>query len=340
MSALMMRIAGLEGYQALVSELGGDAISLIEEAELQLDSFDQPDFLIPAWKACKLLELSAEHLTTPNFGLLLAKRQNLSMLGPLGLMLQHSETLEHALQDLNKFLYVHSQAGNINLSSNGNLVNITYSPLVSYHNSAKQLIDLSLAVGFSILSSLSNRRFPLVSAYFTYKTPDDAAIYRDFFACPVIFSAAENGVTILRSVLENSLTQQKQDVRGFFNDYLKNKESALRPGIDESLRILIRQLLPLGKCRLDIVSSALAIDKRTLQRRLKEIDTSFKALVDIERRQIAMQYIKESDLSMAQISDLLGYTDPSIFSRNFKNWFGLAPAEYVKAHRLRWKYRS
>ena len=339
MSALMMRIAGLEGYQELVADLGGESEAFILEAELDSEWFNKPDHLVPAWKACKLLELTAQMLDCPTFGLQLASKQSLSMLGPLGIMLQHSETLELALQDLKKFLYVHSQAGNIDFTSNGNLLHITYTPLVAYQDSATQLIDLSLAVGFSILSSLSNRTLPLISAYLTHKAPQDQRSYSHYFGCPVIFNAGENGVTVLRSALENSLSDNKNDLRGFLSNYLQNQETSSRPGIDESLRILIRQLLPLGRCRLEVVSSALSIDKRTLQRRLKEIDTSFQTLVDAERKKIAMQYMKESDLGMAQISDLLGYSDPSIFSRNFKTWFGLSPAEYLKQHRLRWTYR-
>lgn len=336
MSALMMRMAGLDGYRALVTELKGEPQVYIQEAELELDWFDTPDHLIPAWKACKLLELSADKLNCPTFGLQLAQKQNLAMLGALGIMLQHSETLENALQDLKRFLYVHSQAGNIKLSFSGQLANIHYEPLVSYQGSARQLIDLSLAVGYSILTSLSDRPFPIVSAYFSHKVGNEKNDYKKYFNCPLIFASAENGVTVSKRALENSLTQNRNDIRGFLSSYLKDQESAIRPGIEESLRIIIRQLLPLGKCRLDIVSDALAIDKRTLQRRLKKIDSSFQLLVDNERKNIALKYMKESELSMAQISDLLGYAEPSIFSRNFKTWFGLSPSRYLIEHHLRW----
>ncbi len=339
MSTLMMRIAGLNGYREFVRELGHDPEPLVQSAELHINWFDEPDHLIPAWNGCKLLEISAERLDCPTFGLQLAQRQGLSMLGPLGLMLQHSDTLESALEDLQKFLHVHSQAGNLQSTTSGNLLHITYAPLVSYQGSAKQLIDLTLAVGFSIISSLSNKSVSLISAYFTYTAPIEAPSYRKFFNCPVLFGAAENGVTVSKNVLAGSLASNQQSIRGFLNTYLQDKEAALRPTIDENLRILVRQLLPLGKCRLDIVSSALGVDKRTLQRRLKEVNTTFQTLIDQERQKIAVKYLKESDLGIAQISDLLGYADPSIFSRNFKRWYGSSPAEYVKLHRLRWKYR-
>ena len=142
-------------------------------------------------------------------------------------MLQNSGTLEQALQDLKKFLHVHSQAGNIDFASSGNLLHITYTPLVSYQDSTRQLTDLTLAVGLSIVAGLSQHSFPLVSAYFTYKKPKNQTAYSNYFNCPIIFSAAENGVTVLRNVLENSLIQNKENVRGFLNDYLQNQEDPI-----------------------------------------------------------------------------------------------------------------
>lgn len=339
MSALMMRIAGLDGYRELVKESGKDPDDLIHFAELESSWFDSADHLIPAWKACKLLEHSAKALDCPSFGLQLAQKQNLAILGPLGIMLQHSETLEHALQDLKRFLHVHSQAGNIDVSFSGNLVNISYRPLVSYQGHAKQLIDLSLALGFTILSGLSNRKFPLVSAYFSYAQPSNQKPYEDLFDCPLIYGATDNGVTISRSILEGSLKQNSDSVRGFLSEYLQTRRSALRPNIEESIRILVRQLLPLGKCKLEIISSALSIDKRTLQRRLKDIDRSFQSIVEEERKQIALKYMQETDMPLAQIADLLGYAEPSVFTRSFKSWYGLSPVAYIKQYKLRWKYQ-
>jgi AraC-like DNA-binding protein len=340
MPALMMRIAGLDGYRELVCELGAEPEKLIRDAELEEKWFDLPDHLIPAWKACKLLEISAEALSCPDFGLRLAQKQNLAILGALGIMLQHSETLEQALQDLKRFLHVHSQAGNVELSFNGNLLSITYTPLVSYQDSAKQLIDLSLAVGFSLLSGLSNNRLPVISAYFSYQAPKDKKQYEQYFNCPVIFSSSENGVTISRHVLENSLSQNKSDIRDFFSNYLIGQESASYSSIEESARTLISQLLPLGKCKLEIVSSALSLDKRTFQRRLKENSTSFQELIESERQNIAIKYMKNSDIDLAQISDLLGYSEPSVFSRSFKKWFGLSPAKYIQEKKLRYHHRT
>ncbi|MBT6614970.1 MAG: AraC family transcriptional regulator, partial [Deltaproteobacteria bacterium] len=43
---------------------------------------------------------------------------------------------------------------------------------------------------------------------------------------------------------------------------------------------------------------------------------------------ITRQHIKQARLSFGQLSYLLGYSEPSAFSRAFKRWFGVAPSKW------------
>ena len=40
-----------------------------------------------------------------------------------------------------------------------------------------------------------------------------------------------------------------------------------------------------------------------------------------------MKYVRESDLSLAEVSFLLGYANPPAFTLAFKRWTGKAPSE-------------
>jgi AraC-like DNA-binding protein len=65
--------------------------------------------------------------------------------------------------------------------------------------------------------------------------------------------------------------------------------------------------------------------ERTLQRRLKELNTSFSRLLEDTRRELALAYLSERRMSLLEISYVLGFADPSSFSRAFKRWTGTAP---------------
>ena len=71
----------------------------------------------------------------------------------------------------------------------------------------------------------------------------------------------------------------------------------------------------------------------TVKRRLKDEGTSFNALREDVRRELATRYL-DADMSIAEISFLLGFSEPSAFFRAFKRWTGLTPLEARRRHAL------
>jgi AraC-like DNA-binding protein len=75
-------------------------------------------------------------------------------------------------------------------------------------------------------------------------------------------------------------------------------------------------------------STALALSRRTLQRRLDDEGVSFSDLVSDVRRGLAELYLRESSLPIAEIAARLGYADPRAFQRAFREWHGTTPSEW------------
>jgi AraC-like DNA-binding protein len=69
---------------------------------------------------------------------------------------------------------------------------------------------------------------------------------------------------------------------------------------------------------------------RTLQRKLEEENTSYSALSKSVRKEMAHNYIQDSQLSINEISYLLGFAEQANFTRAFKRWYGESPSEYRK----------
>jgi AraC-like DNA-binding protein len=68
-----------------------------------------------------------------------------------------------------------------------------------------------------------------------------------------------------------------------------------------------------------------------MQRRLDEHGVAFVDLLDEVRAQLAKNKLQGSDLSLAEIGFLLGFSDQSSFTRAFKRWTGQTPKEYRQA---------
>lgn len=100
----------------------------------------------------------------------------------------------------------------------------------------------------------------------------------------------------------------------------------------EGIQIMVKaraklvERLPSGEFSEQGIAKALNVSVRSLQRKLKEEGTTFKTLVDETRRDLALQYIKDSTASINEMAYLLGYSEHANFSRAFKRWTGVTPS--------------
>jgi len=92
------------------------------------------------------------------------------------------------------------------------------------------------------------------------------------------------------------------------------------------------EALPGGSVLVDDMARRLNMSKRSLQRRLNEEETSFQKLLDEARFEISIRYLKETELSVPEISFLLGFREASSFFRAFQGWTGTTPGEYRTAN--------
>jgi AraC-like DNA-binding protein len=67
--------------------------------------------------------------------------------------------------------------------------------------------------------------------------------------------------------------------------------------------------------------------ERTLSRRLQNEGTSFQDLLNDTRRKLALQYLRQPSLTLAEVAYLLGFSDQSTFFRACKRWFDVPPGQ-------------
>jgi AraC-like DNA-binding protein len=110
-------------------------------------------------------------------------------------------------------------------------------------------------------------------------------------------------------------------------DYL-NGITPRNAGLVESVRTIVRQLLPTGAATLELVAGQFNLHPKTLQRKLAEEDTTFAALVDQIRKDAADRYLRNTAIGLTHLARELGYAEQSVLTRSCKRWFGTGPAAY------------
>ena len=93
----------------------------------------------------------------------------------------------------------------------------------------------------------------------------------------------------------------------------------------QKVKNAIIELLPDGRLSDNKVAEALFMSPRNLQRKLEAEGTTFKTLLTEIRRDLALKYIQDTELTLTEISFMLGFSEMSAFSRAFKQWTGKSP---------------
>ncbi|MCA9643741.1 MAG: AraC family transcriptional regulator [Myxococcales bacterium] len=156
----------------------------------------------------------------------------------------------------------------------------------------------------------------------------EAKVYEDFFAAPVKFGAQYTQLVLPSEALGFSLKTTDPALLEILSRHAADLQGALPTGslLAEQVRSALQRGLRNSQSSIEDVASELGLTARSLQRRLKEEGHGFKELRDEVRSGLAKRYL-DSGLSAAEISFLLGFSEPSAFFRAFKRWTGVSPLE-------------
>ena len=112
-------------------------------------------------------------------------------------------------------------------------------------------------------------------------------------------------------------------------DFLEQMEQRVgTKTMSEKIKHALAESLPSGSTNVEDMAKPLNLSKRSLQRRLEEEGTSFQELLNETGSDMSQRYLRESALSVPEISYLLGFRDTSSFFRAFQGWTGLTPGDF------------
>ena len=101
----------------------------------------------------------------------------------------------------------------------------------------------------------------------------------------------------------------------------------------ELVRRTIQDKLTVQRPSVEVISNALHISPRTLQRRLQESGSSYQRVLDEARHLMARYYLGNSALELNEAAYLLGFEDPNSFGRAFRGWEGVPLSDWREPHR-------
>lgn len=167
--------------------------------------------------------------------------------------------------------------------------------------------------------------------WFTHDEPAHAARYAEVFRCPVRFSQPRNAILFARHYLDEEQIYANpvllDNLRETGDRMLKEQSN---PSLVDRVRALLRNQRDLHRVSSDGIAKQLKLNPRSFRRQLSEAGTTWSVLLDDARCQIACDELRRG-ATIQELTERLGFSEPSAFNRAFKRWTGKTPAKYWRA---------
>jgi AraC-like DNA-binding protein len=303
---------------------------LLNRAGVSESDIDNRQRRISALAQGKLLEYAAEALGDHEFGLHLAQKANPREAGLLFYVSSAAEDVGEALTLAARYCRIANEAVRPKLirTSEGLTVRIEFVGVPRHF--AWQNTEFVIASIIKSLREMAGRDFRPAQVAFTLAREPDAGEFERFFGCPVEFSGLADQFSLSNDTLAIPLITRDQHLletlQPLCDEAAKERNTAygtLRSSVENE----VQKLLPHGKANRHSVAKALGLTERTLAQKLGEENTTYEKVVDRLRHSLALQYIREPGVSVAQIAWLLGYEGPTSFNHAFARWTGQSASE-------------
>jgi AraC-like DNA-binding protein len=324
-STPLIRSSLLSEFPQLIRDLGGSPDEVLEMAGLSLEQIEQPALLIPFDKQIQLLQISAQRYRTEDLGLQLARRQDMAVFGALSLLAMQCKTVQQGLQLFGRYLHYSVQAVDLKMEVKNDLAYFIIDTPYETAAQSHQFWDHGLAMACTVTRMLCGANWAPRSTYLRRPAPEDAGPYNRYFRSPVAFGGDLSALVYPLDTLMQPISTSINSVPHQLQQYLR---TSFEGDFLEQMRRVINSLLVTRDCTEKTVADCMGYSLRTLQRKLHSEGTSFQQQIDKERSALAISYLQEPQFSLTDISELLGYAEPSVFTRSFKRWFGVTPSQW------------
>lgn len=308
---------------------GCDSQALFAQAGIDVTQNMAANDRVAAISMQKLWRIAVQETGDESFGLHYAENLHLGALQGLGFSWIASSTLHDAFMRLVRYYRIISSAGEVLLEDSADQYKLWYKIPAPKGVAAPASLDAALATFIQLCRFAKGDSFSPCRVELQRQKPANTVKFDAFFNCPIDYDGHENCLYFDRKELESQLPMANPELARASDqvviDYLKRYDKG---NIVSQIRASIIEWLPSGTPTQEKIASDVYLSPRSLQRKLSDLGTSYKVLLEDIRKDLAQHYLRESDRSIGEVTYLLGFSEPSNFARSFKRWTGLTPHEY------------
>ena len=312
---------------ALLESRGIDPLPLFRKARIDPASMSNMSSRINRQTRDELYRGAVELVGDPCLGLDFGSFWHPSFMHALGYAWMSSSTLRSALQRLQRFIHIVNRDLEVRLEENDQGLCIeVVTTCEESPRSEPWYADADMSNIITMCRANYGQRLNPVSVSFRHPAPDCSGEYFALFRCPVHFDSERTCMLLSRQDVDRRLPGSNPMMSQIHDQEIIRYLARLdKNDIVQKVKNAIIELLPDGRLSDNKVAEALFMSPRNLQRKLEAEGTTFKTLLTEIRRDLALKYIQDAELTLTEISFMLGFSEMSAFSRAFKQWTGSSP---------------
>jgi AraC-like DNA-binding protein len=338
----MMRAATLAtslviDFLGFLERQGHPLADVCRAADIDPGIVHRPNSRVPAAFMERLWPLAVQLTRDPDVGLHSAESYNPGALSIVGYVILSCRTAGEALDRLTRYAPLLNDGLRVELVEHGDRIICRFSAvedLDSYlHRDTRQVMETLAAGTVVTLKQLATGPLEPIEVTFRHGAPPSIAEHLRILGPAVRFAQAQDAVVYNRATLDTPFISADPALLEVFEGDARRRLQALaaRGGVSGRVLALLGARLKGTVPALSEVASELAMSERSIQRSLSEEQTSYRQLVDDVRKSLAIEHLSRPGTSAADVAFLLGFSEPSAFTRAFRRWTGTAPTEFRAA---------
>ncbi len=266
-----------------------------------------------------------------NLGLHVGECFAIGTMDIVGHILMNCRTIGEHLEKLMEYVEIVSQGMRIILHrEDEGRIAVETAVLHAHGPLMRQHVECLFSGGMKLASYAVGDVLAPIEVRFKHKAPRELAEHRRIFQAPVLFGHSMNAMVWNEGFLDIPIRQPNPELLRLFEQHAKQVLNGLqsdKPLAKKVGRILFGKLQD-GYPSIEDIAGELSMGVRNLQKKLEKENTSYRKILDEICCGLAVSYLRDVELSIADIAYLLGFSEPSAFHRSFKRWTGLTPTEY------------
>ncbi|MEH6367294.1 MAG: AraC family transcriptional regulator [Pseudomonas marincola] len=285
----------------------------------------------------RLGHAAIEQTGAPELGLLMGQAIKLGQLGLAGVTAMQAPTVRDAARTLTRFepLYASNYRGQSSLHEDPQGAWLRFYSISPYNAYNRFVIDSVMSGWLQQLSNVCGEALSIDKVQIEFEAPAYSAHYQQRFACPVEFASSHNQLRLNQASLSRRNPNHCPSTWLHLMELCEQQLEQLTRtrSLREQITLLLGPLLHGREPDLNEVAARLQLPSWTLRRKLAEEGTQFRSILNETRRDLAMAYIRDTELAFGEIAYLLGFASAEAFQRAFKRWNQQTPGEFRRSQR-------